>query len=47
MNYLDLFPDDAMKIINRNVHDLHIIKRRRERKEKKRKEYREKKANSR
>ena len=24
MNYLDLLPDDVMKIINRKVHDLQI-----------------------
>ena len=33
MNYLDLLPDDVMKIINRKVQDLHIIERRKERKE--------------
>ena len=32
MNYLDLLPDDVMKIINRKVHDLQIIERRKERK---------------
>ena len=36
MNYLSLLPDDVMKIINRKVQDLHIIKRRTERKENKR-----------
>ena len=36
MNYLDLLPDDVMKIINRKVHDLQILKRSRERKENKR-----------
>jgi len=34
MNYLDLLPDDVMKIINRKVEDLHKITRRKERKEK-------------
>ena len=33
MNYLDLLPDDVMKIINRKVQDLHIIERRKEREE--------------
>ena len=33
MNYLDLLPGDVMKIINRKVQDLHIIERRKERKE--------------
>ena len=33
MNYLDLLPNDVMKIINRKVEDLHIIERRKERKE--------------
>lgn len=32
MNYLDLLPDDVMKIINRKVQELHIIERRAERK---------------
>jgi len=32
MNYLDLLPDDVMKIINRKVKELHIIERRIERK---------------
>jgi hypothetical protein len=32
MNYLDLLPDDVMKIINRKVQDAHIIERRVERK---------------
>ena len=32
MNYLDLLPDDVMKIINRKVQDLQIIKRKIERK---------------
>ena len=27
MNYLDLLPNDIMKIINRKVKDLHIIER--------------------
>ena len=35
MNFLDLLPDDVMKIINRKVKDLHIIERKKERKEKK------------
>ena len=35
MNYLDLLPNDVMKIINRKVEDLHIIERRKERKENK------------
>ena len=34
MNYLDLLPDDVMKIINRKVEDLHKMTRRKERKEK-------------
>ena len=33
MNFLDLLPDDVMKIINRKVKDLHIIERRKEKKE--------------
>ncbi len=33
MNYLDLLPNDITKIINRKVQDLHIIQRRKERKE--------------
>ena len=33
MNYLDLLPEDVIKIINRKVQDLHIIERRKERKE--------------
>ena len=33
MNYLDILPNDVMKIINRKVQDLHIIERRKERKE--------------
>ncbi len=33
MNYLDLLPGDVMKIINRKVQDLHVIERRKERKE--------------
>ena len=36
MNYLNLLPNDVMKIINRKVQDLQIIKRRTERKEIKR-----------
>ena len=32
MNYLDLLPDDVMKIINRKVQELHIIEMRVERK---------------
>ena len=32
MNYLNLLPDDEMKIINRKVQDLQIIKRRTENK---------------
>ena len=32
MNYLDLLPVDVMKIINRKLHDLQIIRRRTERK---------------
>ena len=31
MNYLDLLPNDVMKIINRKVEDLRIISRRNER----------------
>ena len=31
MNYLDLLPDDVMKIINRKVHDLQIKHRKIER----------------
>ena len=34
MNYLDLLPDDVMKIINKKVADLHKIARKKERKEK-------------
>ena len=37
MNFLDFLPVDVMKIINRKVHDLQIIKRKIERKENKRK----------
>ena len=37
MNYLDLLPDDVMKIINRKVHDLQIKNRKIERKENQRK----------
>ena len=33
MNYLDLLPNDVMKIINREVQNTHIIKRRTERKQ--------------
>jgi len=33
MNYLDLLPEDLTKIINRKAQDLHIIERRKERKE--------------
>ena len=33
MNYLDFLPDDVKRIINRKVQDLHIIERRKERKE--------------
>ena len=33
MNYLDLLPNDITKIINRKVQDLHIIERRKRRKE--------------
>ena len=33
MNYLDILPNDVMKIINRKVQDLHIIERRIKRKE--------------
>jgi hypothetical protein len=36
MNYLDLLPCDVIKIINRKVQNLHIIERRKERKENKR-----------
>jgi len=36
MNYLDISPNDVMKIINRKVQDAQIIKRRTERKENKR-----------
>ena len=36
MNYLDLLPDDIMKIINRKVQDLQIKQRKIERKENKR-----------
>ena len=36
MNYLELLPDDVMKIINRKVQDAHIIKRRIERKQNRR-----------
>ena len=36
MNYLNLLPDDVMKIINKKIQDLQIIKRRTERKEIKR-----------
>ncbi len=35
MNYLDLLPNDVMKIINRKVQDLNIIERRNERQENK------------
>ena len=35
MNYFDISPDDVIKIINRKVQDLHIIERRKERKENK------------
>ena len=35
MNYFDILPDDVIKIINRKVQDLHIIERRKERKENK------------
>ena len=45
MNYLDLLPDDVMKIINRKVQDAQIIKRKTERKENK-KIQRERKTNS-
>ena len=37
MNYLDLLPDDVMKIINRKLHDLQIKNRKIERKENQRK----------
>ena len=33
MNYLDLLSDDVMKIINRELQNAHIIKRRIERKQ--------------
>ena len=33
MNFLDLLPNDIMKIINRKLQDLHIIQRRKERKD--------------
>ena len=36
MNYLDILPNDVMKIINRKVQNAQIIKRRTERKENKR-----------
>ena len=36
MNYLDILPNDVMKIINRKVQDAQIIKRKLERKENKR-----------
>ena len=36
MNYLDILPNDVMKIINRKVQDAQIIERRTERKENKR-----------
>ena len=42
MNYLDILPNDVMKIINRKVQDAQIIKRRTERKENKRKQREEK-----
>ncbi len=35
MNYLDLLPDDVIKIINRKVHDLQVKQRKIERKRKK------------
>ncbi len=35
MNYLDLLPDDVLKIIKRKVHDLQIKHRKIERKENK------------
>ena len=35
MNYLDILPNDVMKIINRKVQEAQIIKRRTERKENK------------
>jgi hypothetical protein len=35
MNYFDILPNDVIKIINRKVQDLHIIERRKERKENK------------
>ena len=37
MNYLNLLPDDVMKIINRKLHDLQIKNRKIERKENQRK----------
>ncbi len=33
MNYLDILPNDVMKIINREIQNAHIIKRRIERKQ--------------
>ena len=39
MNYLDILPNDVMKIINRKLQDAQIIKE--EQKEKKIKEYKE------
>ncbi len=33
MNYLDLLPNDVMKIINKEIQNAHIIKRRIERKQ--------------
>ncbi len=33
MNYLDLLPNDVMKIINREIQNAHIIERRIERKQ--------------
>ena len=47
MNCLNLLPDDVMKIINRKVQDLQIIKRRTERKENKRIQREREKTNSR
>ncbi len=35
MNYLDILPNDVMKISNRNLQDAQIIKKRTERKENK------------
>ena len=32
MNYLDILPNDIMKIINKKVENLHIIERRKQRK---------------